>query len=135
MEDEDGYYLSPDVIEYHRKLAIEQKYKNYEDMLKTINFLKNGGDITDDWIREHKEMVLKYRSWFPNFANIHSDVEAEEFRTKCWETEVVIQQLCNTITEAFNLDLYLTLLENMKYICDSVFTETELEELFHLLRV
>ena len=125
--------LSPDVVEYHRKLATEQKYKNYEDMVKTINFLEHGGDLTQDWVREHKEMILKYRSWFPNFVNIHSEVESEEFRTKCWETEVVIQQLCSTINEAFNIDLYLNLITNMRHICDNVFTDKELEELFDLM--
>jgi hypothetical protein len=127
--------LSPDVVEYHRKLANEQKYKNYEDMVNTIKFLEHGGDLTQDWIQEHKERILKYRSWIPNFANLHSEIESEEFRVKCWETEVVIQQLCNTINEAFNVDLYLNLITNMKYICDSVFTDKELEELFVLMSV
>ena len=112
--------MSPDVRAYHRKLSTEQKYKNYDDLLKTISFLENGGELTHEWVREHREVILKYRSWFPSFLGMHKEVKYEEFRRKCWETEVVMQQLCDTIDEALNIDLYLNLVTNMKYICDIV---------------
>jgi hypothetical protein len=112
-----------------------QRYTNYTQLVKTIEFLDKNGRITEDWVVEHTKRILQYREWLPNFGVINDDVDDPTFRYKCEETEEMMRFNCESIRlhRTFDLRVYYGMLTNMKYICDTVFSEDELIQCMELL--
>jgi hypothetical protein len=112
-------------------LTDNQKHKNYLEITESIGHLKNGSRITEDWIEENKRMILKWRDWVENYAIVNPEVNDLEFRKKCSNIEVLLQHLCSTIkyTGTFDVKVYAILLDNMKGICEYLFTDQEIEDL------
>lgn len=116
-------------------LTDTQRYTNYIQLIKTIEFLDKRGRITEDWMEEHKIRILHYRVLIPNFSLLNEDVVESEFRYKCEETEEMMRYNCEAIHthHTFDVRVYYAMLSNMKYICDSVFSEDELVQCMELL--
>lgn len=112
-------------------MSENQKHKNYLEIMEAIGHLKNGSRITEDWMEENKQIILKWRDWVDNYAIVNSEVSDREFRKNCSNIEVLLQHLCSTIkyTGSFDVKIYAILLDNMKNICEYLFTDQELDEL------
>ena len=115
----------------------DQKYEHYLQVVRTIQLIESGTKITEDWMEENKWLILRWRDWINNFAVLNSEVEDEEFRKKCRDSETIIQYLCHSIhsQKTFDPKTYLIFLRHLKYICDSLFTDDEMEELMSMLSV
>jgi hypothetical protein len=113
----------------------EQKYANYIGLVKTIEFLDKSGRITEDWMETHKQRILEYRDWIPNYSVINPEVEGHEFRYNCDKVEEMIQYSCDCIRihKTFDVRVYRAMLSGMKYICDEIMTEAELIQCMELL--
>jgi hypothetical protein len=112
-------------------LTENQKFKNYLEITESIGHIKNGSRITEDWMEQNKEIILKWRDWIENYALINPEVNDRDFRKKCSDIEVLLQHLCSTIkyTKTFEVKIYAVLLNYMKEICEYLFSDNELDEL------
>lgn len=104
-------------------------YENYCRLYRTVTFLKNRGEVTEDWMIEHRGYILRYREEFPDFSQVHPEVDDEHFRKNAEETEEILASLVECIhnTGFFNIVHYLMLNEHIIAICDHIFTEAELD--------
>jgi hypothetical protein len=118
-------------------LTENQKFKNYLEITESIGHLKNGSRITEDWMEDNKQMILKWRDWIENYALINPEVNDLDFRRKCSDIEVILQHLCSTIkyTNTFEVKMYAVLLNYMKDICEYLFSDQELDELMGSMRI
>jgi len=116
-------------------LTDTQRYTNYNQLVKTIEFLDKRGRITEDWMEDHKKLILNYRQWLPNFGVINEDVTDHEFRFRCEETEEMMRFNCESIRlhGTFDPRVYHSMVKNMKYICDTIYSEEELIQCMELL--
>jgi hypothetical protein len=108
-----------------------EKYENYMQILYVINFLKSNGRVTEDWVQENMHLIEKWRDWIGDYSSLHPEVTDKVFRKACCDTETLIQYLVHSIrtTKTFDTKVYLVLANKLKYICDSMFEEGELENL------
>lgn len=126
---------SDDEVDEISGLTDKQKYQNYLQVVRTLKFVETGSRITEDWMEENKWLILRWRDWIENFAILNLEVEDEEFRKKCRDTETIIQYLCHSIhtQQTFDPKTYLIFLRHLKYICDTLFTDDEMEHLMSML--
>lgn len=119
----------------HSEFSDEEKHQNYCRIVRTIDFLQNGGRITEDWMIEHIEYIKLYRSWIPDFSSINEEREDREFRKCCQETETIMQYVYRTVhtSDYFDTKVYLLLVQHMKKICDMIMDEDDLERCMKML--
>lgn len=130
-------------IEYSYNLASmdkqefndEEKNQNYCQIVRTIQFLENGGRITEDWMVENIDYIKMYRGWIADFSKVNEEREDREFRKCCEETETLMQYLSRTVhtSDYFDPKVYLLFLRHMKKLCDMLFAEDELEACMRML--
>jgi hypothetical protein len=82
-------------------------------------------------MEENKWLIEKWRDWIEDYSQLHPEVNDKNFRKACSDAETVIQYLIQNIrtTKTFDTKVYFILVNKMKYICDSMFEEGELENL------
>jgi hypothetical protein len=113
----------------------EQKYQNYLQLIRAIRFIENRERITEDWMEDNKSTILRWRDWIEDFTTLNAEVEDETFRKKCRDAETIMQYLCHSIRtqKTFDPKTYLIFLHHVKYICDTLFTDAEMEEMMSML--
>jgi len=112
-----------------------EKYKNYIEIIKTLEFIENNGRITEDWMEHNKWVIEKWRDMIEDYSRINPEIISKYFRKDCHETEVLIQYLIKSIrsTKTFDVKTYTILLRKMKSICDSFYDDIELDNLMNTL--
>jgi hypothetical protein len=87
--------------------------------------------MTPEWVSENRDLIFTYRDWIPNFGKVHPDITSKTFRKLCTDTEYTIDFLCQSIyrTNTFDPTVYVTLLRQMKEICEMVFDDKDMAEL------
>jgi hypothetical protein len=110
-------------------------YENFRKIMGTVEFLNRKDIISQDWVDEHKELILKYRQWIPDYSIVNDEVEDATFRKRCADMETLIRHLCNTInaTGKFDLRIYHIFMKNMKAILEYLFAEDILEDAMNML--
>ena len=118
-------------------LTDEEKYNNFAKIMATAQYIDDGGIPTDEWVVEHRGLIMLYREWVPNYAMVNDEIEEAGFRKCCAETETLLQQLCHSIMcqGTFNLRVYHLFIRHMKQILETVMGEDELEALMNMLSI
>lgn len=118
-------------------LTDQEKYNNFLKIMATAQYLDDGGRITEDWMIEHRQLILTYREWVPDYTNVNDEIEESGFRKCCAETEILLRQLCHTIDrrEWFDVKIYHIFIRHMKQILETVMGEDELEALMNMLSI
>jgi hypothetical protein len=113
----------------------EKKYENYLQIIRTIHFIEHGERITEDWMEDNKNVILTWRDWIDNFTTLNAEVEDQLFRKKCRDAETIMQYLCHSIRsqKTFDPKTYLIFLHHLKYICDTLFSDDEMEQMMSML--
>lgn len=109
-----------------------ERINNYKEIVETINYIKSQEfRLTEDWLEEHKERIMKYRDWFPSYNLIDPEVEDETFRRKCQETETLMAQLADCVKRqaVFSIKFYLILLEHIKWLIDQEEQDDQMVEM------
>lgn len=128
-------YSDDDDIDSTVGFTDEQKYEHYLQVVRTLQFIENNNNITEDWMEDNKWQILRWRDWIENFAIINLEIEDADFRKKCRDAETIIQYLCHSIhtQQTFDPKTYLIFLRHLKYICDTIFTDDEMGQLMSML--
>ncbi len=115
----------------------EEKHKNFLKILETNQYLDGNGRVTEDWVEEHKKLILQYREWIPDYSRINEEIEGPAFRKICSQTETLLSQLYHSIvtTGTFNVRVYHIFIRHMKQILDEVFTDDQMAELLSMLNM
>jgi hypothetical protein len=120
-----------DTMDSYSGYSDTERYENYMEIVKALKFLENNGHITEDWMEEHRWLIEKWRDWVSNYCDINPEVRDKGFRKACNDTETLISYLIRSIrtTKTFDIKVYCILLTKMKYICDTLFDQYELEQM------
>lgn len=112
-------------------------YENFRKIMETVEFLNSKTPITQEWMTEHKELILKYRIWIPNYAVVNDEVTDKTFRKRCSDMETLISHLCNTINTGgqFDIRVYHVFMKNMKAILEYLFADDILEDAMNMLAI
>jgi len=107
---------------------MDEKEKNYFRIVNTIEFLKNDGRISEDWMEEHKQVILLYRDMFADWNMVNEDVHDTKFRKWAYTVEVLLRFLTKEIKvyKRFNKKIYLELNENLLSMINFLCSEDEL---------
>ena len=116
-------------------LTEDEKYVNFLNIMNTVRYIENGGLATTEWVDEQKKNVVMYREWISDYSKINEEIEDDDFRKCCSETEVLLQNLCHMIEKQgiLNLKLFGMFMKHMKHILDTVFTDDQMAELLEKL--
>lgn len=108
----------------------EQKMEHWLQVYTAMQFLEKDGRITEDWMEDQKEHILRWRDWIPNFSTLNPDVEDSVFRSRCAYAEEMMRQLVIMIreTKTFDPSVYLLLLKSIEYIRASITTVDDISE-------
>lgn len=101
-------------------LTEEQRHQNYLQLVETCKFFDDRERITEDWYEESKVLIQQYREWIPDYNQVHQDVGDAKFRQVCYETEVLMGYLTNSIrtTRSFDSNIYSMFVHKLKQLCD-----------------
>lgn len=129
MDDESQDSMSVAMDEDEEVDMYADKYENYCRLQRTVTFLTNGGRVTEDWMEEHRLHILKYHEMFPNFSQTNEDIRDPEFRKTAQETEVLMNNLVQSVqtNRFFSIKFYLMLNQHMIKLSEYFFTEDELD--------
>lgn len=117
--------------------TIGDPHQNFLDIMNTVKFLNEKGVIDEAWVCAHREMILKYRTWFPNFTLINPDIDDPTFRTKCSHMETLINHLIHSITTVgrFDVHVYHIFMKNLKDVLEYVFADDILDGAMEMLAI
>lgn len=124
-------------MEVEEEISDAQRHQNYLELLKAIEYLENGGRVTEDWTEDSKQYIRKWRQWIPDFNVVNDEREDGEFRKVCSETETIMKYLHATLDRTGYVDpkLYLLLLQHMKKILDMLESDEEFAELLSSMKM
>lgn len=105
------------------------RYENYCRLKRTATFLSNGGNVTEDWVEEHKLHILKYSEIFSNISKVNEEITDATFRNIAKESATLLENLLQSLKtrNTFNIKFYMMLNQHMAKLCEYIFTEDELE--------
>jgi hypothetical protein len=127
--------MDDDTIDPITGYSDEEKYYNYVEIVKTLEFIENNGRITEDWMEHNKWIIQKWRDMIDDYSRLNPEITSKYFRKDCTETEVLIQYLMSSIrsTKTFDIKVYVILLKKMKSMCDNVYDDQEMNNLMNTL--
>ena len=99
------------------ELSDTQKYSNYCRLLETIQFIENGGRITEDWMEHNKHVIHEYHNAFSDgFRELNLEIKDKEFRTLAEQADVLMNSLLTTIQyeKTFKVGHYHLLLQRLQ---------------------
>jgi hypothetical protein len=125
--------MDDDAMDTYSGYSDSERYQNYMQIVNTLNFFEKNGHITEDWMEENKWIIERWRDWIDDYSSINPEYTEKAFRKACCEAETLMSYLIRSIrsTKTFDTKVYLILLHKMKYICDSLFTDDEIENLMN----
>lgn len=96
----------------------QEKEKNYLRIVNTVEYLKNDGHISEDWMEEHKSAILFYREISSDWNMINEDIRDTDFRNAAYKVELLLRVLIKEIKvyKRFNTKLYLELNQKLLYM-------------------
>jgi hypothetical protein len=114
-----------------------QKHANYCVLLRTVEFAKNNGRITEDWMEEHKSLIMQYREWIADYSRVNEEIQEASFRKTCYDTETLISCLVSSIkaTGSFDPKIYIMLVKHLIKICDATFAEDDLNACLEMMKI
>lgn len=119
----------------------EEREQHYQYLLDTIQFLTNNGRITEDWMEEHKRVIMNYRrEWMDDLKYMNSEIKHPDFRQVCQDAEPLLSKLVNTIIKqgTFHVQTYLVFCQKIKFMVDFVsqyYPEAELDILLGQMKI
>lgn len=125
--------MDDDTMDTYSGYSETEKYQNYMQIVNILKFFENNGHITEDWMEENKWIIERWRDWIDDYSVINAEVTDTTFRKACTETETLLSYLIKSIrtTKTFDTKVYRILATKIKYICDTLFTADEMEELMN----
>jgi hypothetical protein len=123
--------MDDDSMDTYSGYSPNERYRNYMQIVNTLKFFENNGHITEDWMEEHRWIIELWRDWIDDYSTINPEFTDKGFRKACCEAETLISYLIRSIrtTKTFDTKVYYILVNKMKYICDTLFAEDEMEDL------
>ena len=49
----------------------DEKYRNFQSLLSTIDYIQSKKRITEDWMETHKQNIMLYREYFGDFNRVN----------------------------------------------------------------
>ena len=111
----------------------EQKANNYVMLLDAVRHYETRQRITEDWMEEHKTMILRIRGYYSNVSLANPDLQDKQFRALADDTELILSHLIYELqTErTFTVDMYYKLCRNMKKMFEIACQVDDLSELLN----
>ena len=110
----------------------DEKYRNFQSLLSTIDYIQSKKRITEDWMEAHKQKILMYREYFGDFNKVNIDCKDRKFRKLAEDTEMLINHLVWEIQETgyFTVEMYLKLIIGFKQMTEIMVATDDLSTMF-----
>ncbi len=111
----------------------EEKAKNYAMLVDALRCYATRQRITEDWMEEHKKLILRVRDYYTNVSLANLDIQDRQFRALADDTELILCHLVYEIqTErTFTVDMYYKLCRNLKRMFEIALQVDDLSELLN----
>jgi hypothetical protein len=108
----------------------DEKTNNYQILLETEKYLREGGRITEDWIYEHTGHVKRYREYFTDFSKVNMEICDNEYRKLARQVENQLDTLYSFIQNmwSFDTELYYRFITNVIKLVNFTHAEIKMEE-------
>jgi hypothetical protein len=118
-------------------LSIQRPEDNYRRLVATIDHFNQKRRITEDWIEEHKKIILEYRRVFPDVSKSNEEVTDRVFRSVATKAELLLSDLIREIklTRSFNWNDYYELCVCFHKMCELLYTEDELTAMMNGMKL
>jgi hypothetical protein len=115
----------------------DEKYRNFQSLLSTIDHIRSKKRITEDWMEEHKKLILMYREYFGDFNRVNIDCKDRKFRKLAEDTEMLLNHLVWEIKETgyFTVEMYLKLITGFKQMTEIMVAADNLCDMFSNMNV
>lgn len=112
-----------------------QKNDNYIMLLRSIDELKSGRKVSDDWEQDHYNFFYKIRKAFHDFRDVNPEVDDEDLRKTRNETEQLARYQEMYLESSGNMHYiaYLQFLERVLIIIQYFMEDEEIDELSSLI--
>jgi hypothetical protein len=110
----------------------DEKYRNFQSLLSTIDYIQTKKRITEDWMETHKQNIMLYREYFGDFNKVNIDCKDRKFRKLAEDTEVLLNHLVWEIQETgyFTVEMYLKLIIGFKQMTEIMVATDDLCSMF-----
>ena len=111
----------------------EQKMDNYTMLMNALRHYETGQRVTEDWMEDHKRMIVRIRDYYPNISLANLDIQDRQFRNIADDSEMILSHLVSEIQteKTFTLDLYYKLCRNIKQLFELALQVDDLSELLN----
>lgn len=110
----------PQMDDRPEEMTDDIKHNNYLELVAAVEYLNRNGRLSEDWLEETRELIKKYRIWWPNLTFVNEDIKDAEFRKACGESELLLSELIRGIrsNDFINAKLLHIFLKKLKFIVD-----------------
>lgn len=111
----------------------EQKENHYTTLLDTVRHYETRQRITEDWMEEHKKMILRIREYYSNISLANLDIQDRQFRALADDTELILSHLVHEIQteKTFTVDMYYKMCRNLKKLVEIAWQVDDLSDLLN----
>lgn len=108
------------------------KHKNYERLMNTLSYMQSTTEFEQSFYDDHIMHIHAYRLVFPAMRDMHTEVEAKNFRTMLDECDKLMDLLIDMYDchRWFPIGEYYKLNELLIDVTKYVWSMDELEDLF-----
>jgi len=113
----------------------DQRYENYLTLQRSLQELRSGRKVTDDWENTHYNFFVRTRGFFTDFNRVLYNDETPELRKKCSELERLAAYTEKYIEQTGKIDyaVYTLFLERLLYLAEYFMPDDELTDLMEKL--
>lgn len=113
----------------------DQRHENYLMLQRSLQEIRSGRPITDDWEHKHYAFFEKTRSFFFNFNCVTNKDDNEELTKTCAELEKLAVYTEQFIEKTGRMDyaVYKLFLERLLYLAEYTMEDDEINSLMENL--
>lgn len=110
----------------------QEKSNHYRILLDALHHYETKKRITEDWMEEHKKMILIMRDYYTNISLANIDLQDKTFRSLADDSEMLLCHLVYEIkeTRTFTVEIYYNLCRNLKRMFEIALQMEDLSDLF-----
>lgn len=117
----------PQMDDEREEMTDHDKHNNYLELVASIEYLNRNGRLSEDWLEETRNLIKKYRIWWPNLTFVNEDIKDTQFRKTCGEAELLLSELIRGIqsNDFLNAKILHIFLKKLKFIVDWLVPDDE----------
>lgn len=112
------------------ELDDDEKQANYQALIDSINYIRDGKRITEDWITEQVKYLNVCRDVFPDMTKMNVEISEKRWRGMAQDCELMLSQLLweHSESKTISVPIYLRFCETIKRMLEYYATDDDLTD-------